>query len=335
MNIKKRLFLVIIAIVFVLEAGSIGYYILFGGKYSYIDCLYMTVISITGVGYGEVIEITGNYTAQVFTMILIILGMAIIVYALSTLAAFVIEGELSGMLRKQKMEKLISKMENHYIVCGGGETGYPLIAELVKNREQVVLLEIDEKKIERCTKITDVHYVKGDATDDENLIRAGIERASGIMICLPSDKDNIYVTMTARMLNDRIRIVSRMVDPKKEPKLKRAGADNVVSPNYIGALRMASEMIRPAAVDFLDRMLRSKKGNLRIHELTVSKSSNIAGKSLIDSGLKSKFGILVLGKKEIGEDIKFNPSPTLVLNPGLVLIIMGDVDDIARAKKSF
>ncbi len=137
------------------------------------------------------------------------------------------------------------------------------------------------------------------------------------------------------MLNDRIRIISRMVDPKKEPKLKRAGADQVVSPNYIGALRMASEMIRPTAVDFLDRMLRSKQGNLRIHELKVSENSNLVGKNLMHSGLKSKFGILVLGKKEIGEDIQFNPQPTLLLNPGLILIIMGDVADIARAKKSF
>ncbi len=138
----------------------------------------MTVISITGVGYGEVVQVTGNYSAQVFTMVLITLGMGIIVYALTTLAAFVIEGELSGLLRKQKMEKLILKMENHYIVCGGGETGYPLIVELVKNREKVVLVETDENKIERCTKIKEVLYVRGDATDDENLIKAGIARAA-------------------------------------------------------------------------------------------------------------------------------------------------------------
>jgi voltage-gated potassium channel len=230
----------------------------------------MTVISLTTVGFGEVIEVTGNVPAEIFTMLLIIFGMGIILYGISTVTALIIEGELSGILRKKKMFKRISKMKNHYIVCGGGETGRPILEELAKNKEPFVLIEQDEGNIQRCKSVADLLYVEGDATDDENLVAAGIENAAGIIITLPSDKDTLYVTMTARMLNKKVRIVSRMINQKLKPKLKMAGANSVVSPNTIGALRMASEMIRPTVVDFLDRMLRSKQGNLRIHQIIVS-----------------------------------------------------------------
>jgi len=191
MNIKKRLYFVLIAIFIVISAGSIGYYILFGGKPKFMDCIFMTVISLTSVGYGEILQVTGNATAQIFTMLLIIFGMGILLYGISSMTALLVEGDLSGILRKKQMNKQIKKLNNHYIVCGGGETGSPLIDELVKNREQVVLVELDEKNIERCSRIENLLYIKGDATDDQNLLAAGIERAAGIIIALPSDKDNL------------------------------------------------------------------------------------------------------------------------------------------------
>ncbi|MCP4370010.1 MAG: potassium channel protein, partial [Deltaproteobacteria bacterium] len=333
MNIRKRIYQILFSISLVVLAGSVGYYILFGGKPKFIDCVYMTVISLTTVGFGEVIEVTGNVPAQIFTMLLITFGMGIILYGISTVTALIIEGELSGILRKKKMFKRISKMKNHYIVCGGGETGRPVIEELAKNKEPFVLIEQNEDNIERCKSVTDLLYVQGDATDDENLVAAGIENATGIIITLPSDKDTLYVTMAARMLNKEIRIISRMVDQKLFPKLKMAGANRIVSPNTIGALRMASEMIRPAAVDFLDRMLRSKQGNLRIHQMIVRENSGITGKNLHESGLKAKFNLLILAVRHDDGEIEFNPHPSQVLNAGMTLIIMGDVDDIARAKK--
>jgi voltage-gated potassium channel len=334
MNIRKRIYQILFSISLVVLAGSIGYYILFGGKEKLIDCVYMAVISLTTVGFGEVIQVTGNVPAQIFTMLLITFGMGIILYGISTVTALIIEGELSGILRKKKMFKRISKMKNHYIVCGGGETGRQVIEELAKNQEPFVLVEQNEDNIERCKSVTDLLYVEGDATDDENLVTAGIEKAAGIIITLPSDKDTLYVTMAARMLNKEIRIICRMVDQKLLPKLKMAGANSIVSPNTIGALRMASEMIRPAAVDFLDRMLRSKKGNLRIHQVVVQENSAIAGKNLQESGLKAKFDLLILAVRHDDGEIEFNPIPSQVLNAGTTLIIMGDVDNIARARKS-
>jgi len=335
MSIRKRLYLILFSISLVVMAGSTGYYILFGGKPKFMDCIYMTVISLTTVGFGEVIEITGNVPAEIFTMLLITFGMGIILYGISTVTALIIEGELSGILRKKKMLKQISKMKNHYIVCGGGETGRPVLEELAKNKEPFVLIEQDEENIERCKSVTDLLYVEGDATEDENLMAAGIENAAGIIITLPSDKDTLYVTMTARMLNKKIRIISRMINQKLEPKLKMAGADSVVSPNTIGALRMASEMIRPTVVNFLDRMLRSNQGNLRIHQIEVQENSSIAGKNLHESGLKAKFNLLVLAAKHDNGEIEFSPPPLQVIAPGMTLIVMGDVDNIVRAKKAF
>ena len=335
MHIKKRLLFALLAVFFVVLAGSLGYFILLGGKPRFMDCIYMTVISLTTVGYGEILEIRGNIPVEIFTMILITFGMGIILYGISSLTAMIIEGELSGVLRKNKMEKQIAKLSNHYVVCGGGETGRHVVTELLKNREQVVLIEQSEENIERCKSIGDLLYIKGDATDDQNLLTAGIEKASGIVITLPSDKDSLYVTMTARMLNKQARIISRMIDPSLEPKLRKAGANQVVSPNYIGGLRMASEMIRPTVVSFLDSMLRSSQGNLRIHQITVTENSAMAGKKLSTSGLKDRYNLLVLGAKQDLGEIQFNPPHDQELKKGMTLIVMGDVDDIARARKIF
>ena len=316
-------------------AGSSGYYILFGGKPKYMDCLYMTVISLTSVGYGEILPVTGNIPAQIFTMILITFGMGIILYGISTLTAIMIEGELSGILRKNKMENRIKKLHNHYIVCGGGETGRHVLGEFVKNKEKVVLIEHLDDNIEKSKHIEGLLYIKGDATDDHNLILAGIDKAAGIVICLPSDKDTLYVTMTARMLNGNIRIISRMVDQSLQPKLKKAGADSTVSPNFIGGLRMASEMLRPAVVDFLDSMLRSSQGNIRISQLDISKNTQIIGKKISELGLTDKYNLVVLGSRYRDREILFNPPPHTVLIEDLTIIVMGDVENIAKARQLF
>ncbi len=335
MDIKRRLYFVLIAIFCVVTWGSIGYYLIFKGQPRFVDCLYMTIISLTTVGYGEVIQISGNLSAEIFTMVLITFGMGIILYGISTLTALFIEGELSGFLRKKRMEKQIQELENHYIICGGGETGLPLISELVKNREQVVLIEQDQENIERCKSIENLLYIQGDATEDENLIAAGIQTAAGIIICLPSDKDSLYVTMTARMLNEKIRIISRLSNQKLRPKLIKAGADSVVSPNTIGALRMASEMIRPTVVNFLDSMLRSSQGNLRIHQIKINGNSSYVGIKLEDIGLQKKFNLLILGARIGKEEILFNPGNAFIIQANTILIVMGEMDNIAKAKKMF
>ena len=335
MNIRNRLYFLLILMFLVILAGSTGYYIIFDGEPGFLDCVYMTVVSLTTVGYGEVIQVTGNTTAEIFTMLLITFGVGVILYGISSLTALLLEGQISGILRKKKMAKQIDKLTDHYIVCGGGETGGGVIAELCKNNEIAVLIEENMERIQRCQAICDLLFIQGDATDDENLIAAGIDRAAGIIITLPSDKDTLYVTMTARMLNQKIRIISRMTNQQLEPKLLKAGANGVVCPNAIGALRMASEMIRPTAVDFLDRMLRSSRGDLRIHELTVSKNSKFNQKEIRECGLQERYGLLVLGAKNKDSEIEFNPPVTQVLLAGTTLIVMGSVGEIARVQSAF
>ncbi|MCJ7771974.1 MAG: potassium channel protein [Desulfobacterales bacterium] len=336
MDIKTRLYLLLVMIFLVVLAGSTGYYILNGGEASIIDCVYMTVISITSVGYGEGFKISGNVPAQLFTMLLITFGMGVILYSLSTLTVILIEGELSGILRKNKMNKMIQKLENHYIVCGGGETGRPVLMELFENGEKAVLIEMDDNAIEGCKAVMkDLLYIQGDTTEDVNLVAAGIEKAAGVIICLPLDKDNLYVTMTARMLNPKVRIVSRMINQSLRAKIIKAGADRVVSPDAIGALRMASIMIRPTVVDFLDSMLRSGPSQYRIHQITISKDSHAVGKTIAQSGLKDTFGLLILGTRKPNNEIDLNPHPTFVLKEGMTLIVMGMADDIAKAKSAY
>jgi voltage-gated potassium channel len=335
MGIKQRLNILIGAILLVVLTGSSGYYFLFQGKYNFIDCMYMTVISLTSVGYGEVLEVTGNIPAQIFTMVLITFGMGIILYGISTLTALLIEGELSGILRKNKMYKRISKLNNHYIVCGGGQTGLPLIEELVKNKEATVLIESDETKVGVCKDIPDLLLIEGDATEDKTLIDAGIEKARGIIITLPSDKDTLYVTMTARMLNRSIRIISRIVDPNLEKKMIMAGANSVVSPNFIGAMRMASVMIRPSTVDFLDQMLRTKDGDLRINDIIISEGSSVIGKKIGDLNMREKYGLVLLGSKIRTGEIKFNPPYEKIIEAEMVLIVMGDVLDIVKVRDKY
>lgn len=335
MLIKFRLYKLLVAIVLVVIAGSVGYYLIFDRQPKFIDCVYMTVISLTSVGYGEVLEVVGNVPAQIFTMILITFGMGIILYAISTLTAILIEGELTGFLRKRKMLKKIEKLRDHFIVCGGEGTSKPLIGELLQNHESVVLIENEQDKIDKCRHSEQLLFIKGDPTEDENLVTAGIDNAAGIIIVLPSDKDTLYVTMTARMMNRDIRIISQMIDQKIEPKLLKAGANRVISPNIIGGLRMASEMIRPAAVDFLDKMLRSEKGNLRIQEILINETSNILGRKISESGLKDKFDLLILGAKSKRGEIEFNPSPLRIISEGMTLIVMGGIDDIMKIKKNY
>ena len=296
--------------------------------------VYWAVVTVTTVGYGEVLGITGNVPAQIFTMLLITFGMGIILYSISTLTAMLIEGELTGMLRRRQMENKINALSGHYVVCGGGETGFPLAVELVTSKASVVLIEQDNLVIERYSHIKGLFHVHGDATDDRNLVAAGIERATGITICLPSDNDNLYITMTARMLNPTATIISRMTNSRLKPKLLKAGATSVVSPNAIGALRMASEMIRPAAVEFLDNMLRSERGELRIHQIAVNGNSTLAGKTIMKSGLRDQFNLLLLGVRSPDGDFEFRPPSSFVLEAGMTLIVMGEIEHIDRAREA-
>lgn len=227
------------------------------------------------------------------------------------------------------MNKKIGRLTGHIILLGGAETGRALAEELITCGEEVVIIgQACELKSGRPHDRTLLH-IEGDPTDDTNLEKAGILKAKGVVIALAQDRDTLYATMTARMMNKDLRIIAQAKEPKMEAKLRMAGANSIVSPTAIGALRMASEMIRPAAVDFLDQMLRSEKGPLRIHELPVGKGSLLAGKRISEIDLQAKHDILVLGLKDEASTI-FNPKTETRLTTGMTLVVMGNIDEIKR-----
>ncbi|VFQ45709.1 potassium channel family protein [Desulfoluna butyratoxydans] len=327
--IQKRITTFLLGILVVVAIGTAGYFLIFHGQERWIDCLYMTVISITSVGYGEILDVSSSIAAQIFTMGLITFGMGFILYAISSITAFLIEGELSGVRRRRRMNREINRLTGHIILVGGGETGRPLANELLTCGEQVVIIEQENDPAAASLSAHHILFIEGDPTDDANLEKAGIDRAKGVVIALPQDKDSLYVTMTARMMNKDLRIVAQVSDPKMAPKFTKAGADSIVSPNTIGALRMASEMVRPAAVDFLDQMLRSEQGPLRIHELPITPGSPMDGRRLSETDLRREHDLLVLGLKD-KETTLFNPKADTLLASGMTLVVMGNIDEIKR-----
>ena len=244
----------LLLIVFVF--GTLGFFILGGGRWSFFDCAYMTSITLTTVGYGEILEDFGT-NGRSFAMVLMWAGMGVALYAVSTITGFVVERKFSRILRERKMEKRIAALKDHFIVCGGGHTAVNVLRELITSNRSCVSIEMKLERIEWiANQFPDHHFIQGDATEEEVLLRAGIERASGILAVLAEDSHNLLITVQARYINPDIKIVARCSENNLADKFYRAGANYVVNPSFIGGMRMASEMIRPNVVSFLDRMLR-------------------------------------------------------------------------------
>lgn len=312
----------------VVSLGTFGYKIIGGPDYSIGDCFYMTIITLSTVGYGEVIDLAHHPGARVFTVFLIITGMGALLYLVSTVTAFIVEGELLKIFWRKKMDKMIGKMEGHYIVCGVGRVGYHIIQELSQTKRDAVAIDVEMDHVENIRRsFPAVPALLGDGLEDELLREAAIERAAGMMISTGHDKDNMVITMTARQLNPSLRIVARCNDIRNMDKLRKAGADSVVSSNFIGALRMASEMVRPTVVSFLDVMLRDKEKNLRIEEVPIKKDSSLHGKTIAQSGVKNVASALLLAVKRKDGPWEYNPKDDFVLQSGMDLIIMGSPED--------
>ncbi len=208
MGIPRRLTNTLMLFLIVCLVGTLGYFYLAKGSASFIDCLYMTVITLTGVGYGEIVDLAHLPYGRVFTMVLIVFGMSVILYAISAVTEFIVEGHMRNVLWRRRMTKLIAMLEKHFIVCGAGETSRYIINELAAARRPFVIVEHDRSRIDRlCEEFPSVPFVEGDAHDDEVLLEAGIERAAGLIAALPDDKDNLFVTVTAKQLNPGVRIV--------------------------------------------------------------------------------------------------------------------------------
>jgi voltage-gated potassium channel len=317
----------------VLLAGTVGYWFIGGRHYSLVDCLYMTFITITTIGYGEIIDMSGNPTGRIFTMFIAISGISIATYILSNLTAFTVEGELSKAFRRRKMEKTIKKLRDHYIVCGVDSVGFYILSELAGTKRPNVMVDIDRGAIERVLEtFPEGIFIEGDATDSDTLLAAGITDAKGLFAVTGDDNQNLVISLTAKQLNPNVRVVASCKDLKNTDKLKKAGADAVVSPTSIGGLRMASEMVRSKVVSFLDTMLRDKETNLRIEEIVVP--ATFVGKKISELGLGKYPHILLLAIRT-EEGWLYNPPGSYTVELDDTLIFMTTPEERTELEKIF
>jgi len=336
MNIRQRLQLALVLLLVMLTVSVAGYRLLGGPSVNFLDALYMAVTVLSGRTFGEIIDTTHNPGLRVFNMLVVFFGVTIMLYVFSVVTAFLVEGQLTHIFWRRKMERKIRELKDHYIVCGLGDTGRYVIDELQKTAAPYVVVELSEEVLSRYREQVgngrELLSLTGDATDEEVLAGAGVDRAHGLIAALGGDKDNLVITVMVRQKNPQIRIVARCTDLRFTDKLLRAGANSTVSPNRIGGLRLASEVLRPHVVSFLDLMLKEQTRTLRIEEVEIGPSSWI-GKKVGELGLKERFGLLLLAVKDAGGVTYWaNPPENLALRQGTVLIVMGDLIQIRKVR---
>ena len=332
----RRLLFALSVLLSLVGMGAMGFYLLGNGRWELAECAYMTVITLSTVGFGELSQMHEVAGARPLTVVLIISGVGALAYVQGNLTALLVEGVIGQAWRRNRMRKAIDSMEGHVVVCGAGSTGRHVIEELIATGTSFVVIDRDQEHLERIS--TDLMegkmlFVLGDATDDHALVEANIAKARGVVAALTHDKDNLFVTLSARSLNATARIVSKVVEDPAAAKMRKAGATSIVSPAMIGGRRMASELIRPEVNEFLDQMLRDKSKNLRIEEAVVPKGSAFAGKALKDTPIRKETRLLVVAVRDSERNFVYNPDPDHVVQEGATLIVMGEAENVSKLRK--
>jgi voltage-gated potassium channel len=325
----------LMAMVLVAVTGATLYFVLGRGRWTFGDCVYMAVITISTVGFGELNRMSDVRGAQAVTLALIGGGLGVIAYFQANLTTLLLEGSVSQVLRRNRMRKKIIELRGHVVVAGAGSTGRHVIDELVATQRPFVVIERNREHAEQLSQeLMDgqMLVVNGDATGDHALLQAGVDRASGVVAALTHDKDNLFVTLSARSLNATARIVAKVVDEETAPKMLTAGADCVVSPAMIGGRRMASELVRPEVTEFLDQMLRDKDRALRIEEVVVRAGSPLANVALKETPIRRDTGTLVIAIRKAGGTFTYNPEPSVVIEEGCTLVAIGEPDHIRKLR---
>ncbi|OGP54858.1 MAG: potassium transporter TrkA [Deltaproteobacteria bacterium RBG_13_52_11b] len=316
-EIRKKLLQVLALVAFLIAAGTLGYMVVEGWRL--LDAIYMTVTTITTVGFREIHPLSKG--GIVFTIFLIVGGVGTMLYALSAGARVILEGELKEIYRRKKLEKKIRELSDHYIVCGYGRMGRIIVRELREERVRCVVIEKTPSPTEENE---DILMLVGDSTRDTVLKAAGIEKARGLISVLPSDAENLFVVLSARGLNPDLLIVARAVEEDAEQKLLRAGASKVISPFHIGGLRMAHTVLKPTVVDFIEFTTRSGNIELQMQEITVQQGSELIGLTLEACGMGRDLGVIIVAIKQSMGDTKFNPTYRSMLKAGDTLIALGE-----------
>jgi voltage-gated potassium channel len=331
-RVRDRLLGVAAMLAGCLAAGTLGYKLIEG--WSLFDALYMTVITVGTVGYGETHPL--STAGRAFTMVLILGGIGLFTYGFSTIAAVIIEGDLSQAFGRRRMEKKIKELSGHYVVCGAGHTGGVICAELKKTGRAFVVVDREQSAIDKLTERLgqDFLHIAGDGSEDEVLLRAGVDRAAGVFAVLATDQDNAFVVLSAKGLNPKARVLACQKSLGVREKLMRSGADGVVDPEFIGGLRLASEMIRPLTVGFLDSMLREKGSHVRFDEVLVPPRSALVGKAVSEvKGAQGGAPLLVAVVAAGSDRYEINPPVDRALAAGDRLVLIGETEGIADLRR--
>jgi len=315
----RLLYVALGALVAVHVLGTFGYHYLTEGKYSWFDAFYMTFITVATIGFAEIIDMSSNQPARIFTVVIGILGAGNLSLLFSVVTVAILETDLNGTLRRRRMEKTIRKLKGHYILCGFGRVGHNIAHELEATNRHFVAIDEDRERLEEYReKNPGLLYLHGDASDDDMLLAADIEDARGLFAITGDDSRNLMIVITAKQLKPTIRVVARCSEQRNIEKMRKAGADAIVSPDFTGGMRIASAMIRPHVVSFLDEMLKSEK-NLRIEEIPIP--AGFIPKPLGSLKLRSANYVLLAARERNGE-WRFNPEKDFLLKPGFTLIAM-------------
>jgi voltage-gated potassium channel len=334
--LRNRLLYAALWLASVVVVGALGFHAIGHEHWTWGDCVYFTIITLSTVGFGETLPgLDQTEYGRAWTVGLIVLGSGTLLYFISTLTAFIVEGDLQGALRRNRMQSKLNQLSGHYIVCGAGTTGIHVIEEFLSSHMPFCVVDTSEARLLELAErfgVDNLPFIVGDASDDDTLKAAGIERAIGVIAALHEDKDNLFVVVTASALNPKLRIVSKAVEVSSRAKLLRAGAKSVVSPTQIGGMRLASEAIRPKVVEFLDLMLRDPKKNLRIEEVTIPETSPMVGCELKETEIRKKTKVLVIAVRYADGRYEYNPPPEQRLEHGSTLIVLAETSEMSRLR---
>lgn len=328
MTSTQKLLLAFLGYMVIVFTGIIGFMILEG--LSPLNALYMTVITLSTVGFGEVTPL--HPAGRVFVIFLILFGVALTGFFVSIIGQMVIEGQFREIFGRRKMEKQITKLSDHHIIAGYGRVGRQVATEFQKKKAPFVVIEKDEGSIIGLLK-DKVQFIQGEATDDDILRNAGIERAKTLISTLPDEAQNVYLTLTARELNPKLHIIARADYDEGVKKLKRAGADHVVTPHVLGGIRMAMASLRPNVVDFMHSTSLGQSG-LTIEEVRIPSESLLVGKDLKESKLKQEYGVTIIGLKKSNREMIIAPGPDTVLDNGDIMVLIGSEKGLEKISKS-
>jgi voltage-gated potassium channel len=316
-ELHRRLAVTIALLFLVITLGTLGY--IFIEHWSLLDSLYMTIITLTTIGFQEVRPLTEK--GRIFTIMFVLFGVGVVAYSINSGLRVIFEGEMQKVLGRRKLEKKIKSLRNHFIVCGYGRMGHIICREL---KEKKVPFVVIEKEAQEFGPDDEILSMNGDATRDEILKAAGIEYARGLVSVLSTDAQNLFVVLSARVLNSRLTIVARAGEEGSEQKLIRAGADRVVSPYHIGGLRIAHSILKPAVVDFIEFATRTGNIELQMEEIRVEQGARLAGITIDESGIGRQLGVIIVAIKRSEGGMKFNPTSKTTIHTGDVLIALGE-----------